>query len=81
MWQIGLVVSVASTFMFGCSESILAFLLFRGLQGLGFALTTVSALGLLIERSPDLTADIGRQEMLVGLSFVVAPAIGASVVH
>lgn len=48
-------------------------------QGLGFALTTVSALGLLIERSPDLTADIGRQEMLVGLSFVVAPAIGAYV--
>jgi hypothetical protein len=43
----------------------------------GFALTTVAGLGLLIERSPDLTADIGRQEMLVGLSFVVAPAIGA----
>jgi hypothetical protein len=38
----------------------------------------VSALGLLIERSPDLTADIGRQEMLVGLSFVFAPAIGTT---
>jgi len=44
----------------------------------GFALSTVAGLGLLIERSPDLTADIGRQEMLVGLSFVVAPAIGMS---
>lgn len=46
---------------------------------MGFSLTTVAGLGLLIERSPDLTADIGRQEMLVGLSFVIAPAVGASV--
>lgn len=32
VWQLGLLVSVASTFFFGCSTSIPAFFLFRGLQ-------------------------------------------------
>jgi MFS family permease len=32
VWQLGLLISVASAFMFGCSSSIPAFFLFRGLQ-------------------------------------------------
>ena len=61
---------------FGLAESVALLLLIRGLQGLGFALSTIAGLGLLIESSPDLTADIARQEVLVGLSMVLAPAAG-----
>ena len=61
---------------FGLAESVALLLLMRGLQGLGFALSTIAGLGLLIESSPDLTADIARQEVLVGLSMVLAPAAG-----
>lgn len=32
VWQLGLLISVAATFSFGCSRSIASFYLFRGLQ-------------------------------------------------
>lgn len=76
VWQLGLVTSVLASLGFGLAESVALLLLMRGLQGLGFALSTIAGLGLLIECSPDLTADIARQEVLVGLSMVLAPAAG-----
>jgi MFS family permease len=76
VWQLGLLTSVLASLGFGLADSVPLFLLMRGLQGLGFALSTIAGLGLLIECSPDLTADIARQEVLVGLSMVAAPAVG-----
>ncbi|EWM20408.1 vesicular acetylcholine transporter, partial [Nannochloropsis gaditana] len=76
VWQSGLLVSLLAAIGFGLARSVPVFLLMRGLQGLGFALSTIAGLGLLIERTPDLTADIARQEVLVGVSMVVAPALG-----
>jgi len=76
VWQVGLLTSVLASLGFGLADSVPLFLLMRGLQGLGFALSTIAVLGLLIECSPDLTADIARQEVLVGLSMVLAPATG-----
>jgi hypothetical protein len=60
VWMCGLCVSACSALLFGLGESVSVYVWMRGVQGIGFAMTTVSALGLLIERSEDITTDIGE---------------------
>ena len=74
--SLGLIVCAIGCAGFGLTMRVDLWIFFHALEGVGNALVDVPSQGLLMTHSVDLAEDLGLQEGVAGLAYVVGPVFG-----